>query len=435
MNQFNRIPRRLWLASPLAVIAKASAQTISVHRRDHVLGTSLELQVLGSRGDLALEACLNEIERLRRILSTFDETSEISQWQGRGETGPASGELLELLNLYEHWRHHTGGVIDSRLRGVRDVSALGKSFILEKAIEASCVADPEATGLLLNIGGDIAVRGGAWRIAVANPAQHTENSAAMAELHLTTGAVTTSGTYERGPKHLLDPRTGQPAQGAWSATVSARDAVTANALSTALCVLDPENAMRLIESTPEAECIVVGRQGKTWRSSGFSKLESRLPLRTVAAAGWPNGRQLTITLTLRRIEGYRVRRPYVAVWAEDLAGKVVKNITVWTERRRWLPDLFDWWKKSGNAGGGASVTRATRPAGRYQILWDGLDDAGKPVPEGKYRIVVESNREHGSYAKESAVIECGANPAKAMMRETNEFEAVELNYGPGGQAA
>jgi hypothetical protein len=49
--------------------------------------------------------------------------------------------------------------------------------------------------------------------------------------------------------------------------------------------------------------------------------------------------------------------------------------------------------------------------------------------------VVESNREHGSYAKESGVIECGATPSKVMLKENGEFEAVELSYGPGGQSA
>ena len=150
---------------------------------------------------------------------------------------------------------------------------------------------------------------------------------------------------------------------------------------------------------------------------------------------WPKGQQLTITLTLKTIEGYRVRRPYVAVWAEDLSGKLVRNITVWTEKRRWLPDLFEWWKKSGSNGVGASVTRATRAPGRYQLLWDGLDDAGQPLPEGKYRIVVETNREHGSYAKESGVIECGARPATVVLKETGEFEAVTLSYGAAGLEA
>ena len=251
------------------------------------------------------------------------------------------------------------------------MNALGKSFIVERAIEAAVKSAPEARGMLLNIGGDIAVRGGGWNIGVANPKRWHENAEPLAEFELRSGAVTTSGGYERGASHLIDPRTGNTAQGALSATVSAADAVTANALSTALCVVEEEAGRRLVQSTAGAACLVVRLDGSSWQHGGFD-----CKFRRVAAAAWPKNQQVTITLTLKAIEGYRVRRPYVAVWAENMSGKVVRNITVWSEKRRWLPDLFEWWKKTGSSGGGSSVTRATRPPGRYQLLWDGRDDAG-----------------------------------------------------------
>ncbi|MBM3760405.1 MAG: DUF2271 domain-containing protein [Acidobacteria bacterium] len=262
-----------------------------------------------------------------------------------------------------------------------------------------------------------------------------ENAAPLTRVRLQAGAVSTSGGYERGASHLLDPRTGSTAQFALSATVVAPNAGSANALSTALCVMQPEEGLRLVEATQGAAAIIMSRDGRMLRSQGIPKLELPVVGRLVAATGWPGNYQIQVTLTLRAIEGYRVRRPYEAVWAEDMSGKLIRNITVWTERRRWLPDLFEWWKKSGSAGGGASVTRATRPSGRYQLLWDGLDDDGQPVGPGKYRIVVESNREHGGYAKESAVIECGTQPAKATTKENGEFAAVEIAYGPVSQSA
>jgi thiamine biosynthesis lipoprotein ApbE len=429
MKPNQQILRRSWLFSAVAAVAQAGTRQIETFRKENVLGTSLEFQVIGA-GAKAFDACLAEVERLRAILSTYDKSSALSQWQLRGETGPVPVEISELLDRYAHWQDRSGGAISSSISQKLNVNALGKSFIVERAIDAALKAAPEAGGILLNIGGDIAVRGGAWRIGVANPLRWHENAAPLDEFELRSGAVTTSGGYERGASHLIDPRTGKTASGALSATVLAADSVTANALSTALCVLDEQAGRRLVQSTERAACLVLRLDGTTWQSGGFKPA-----FKTVAAAAWPKNQQVTITLTLKAIEGYRVRRPYVAVWAEDLSGKLVRNITVWTEKRRWLPDLFEWWKKSGSAGGGSSVTRATRPPGRYQLLWDGLDDAGQPLPAGKYRIVVESNREHGSYAKESGVIECGANPSKVMLKENGEFEAVELSYGPGGQSA
>ena len=45
----------------------------------------------------------------------------------------------------------------------------------------------------------------------------------------------------------------------------------------------------------------------------------------------------------------------------------------------------------------ASISSATRNAGKYKLLWDGLDDAGKEVPSGKYTLYIEAAREHGTY--------------------------------------
>ena len=435
MNMNPTILRRSFMLAPFAMLAQGSSGGIETHRREHVLGTSFELLIDGV-GEGALAACLAEVERLRRILSTYDERSVISQWMRSGEPGTIPVELKEVLRAYAHWGVTSGGAIAAKLDGQWNVSALGKSYIVERALEAARKAAPHARGLLLNIGGDIAATGSAWRIGVCDPQRWQENAAKLTELVLADGAVATSGVYERGAGHLIDPRNGETARGAASATVVARDAVTANALSTALCVLNREQGRRLMERVPAAECLVVERDGGLWRSSGFAHLERPVAMRPIAAVAlWPKGQQLTITLTLKTIEGYRVRRPYVAVWAEDMSGQLVRNITVWTEKRRWLPDLFEWWKKSGSSGGGASVTRATRAPGRYQLLWDGLDDAGRPLPEGKYKIVVETNREHGSYAKESGVIECGARPARVLLKETGEFETVTLSYGAGGQEA
>ena len=79
---------------------------------DHVLGTSLDLVVAVADRDSA-EACdaavLEEVERLRRILSTYDPASEISRLNESREEVRVSPELMEVLGLYETWRLRTGG--------------------------------------------------------------------------------------------------------------------------------------------------------------------------------------------------------------------------------------------------------------------------------------------------------------------------------------
>jgi hypothetical protein len=59
-----------------------------------------------------------------------------------------------------------------------------------------------------------------------------------------------------------------------------------------------------------------------------------------------------------------------------------------------------------------------------------LDDGGRAVPIGSYKISVESNQQHGSYARQAAAIVCAAAPARMQLRGTQNFEAVDIQYGP-----
>ena len=77
-----------------------------------------------------------------------------------------------------------------------------------------------------------------------------------------------------------------------------------------------------------------------------------------------------------------------------------------------------------------SVTRATRPAGKYDLVWDGLDNDKKPVPPGPYVITVETNQERGTYAKQSGTITIGDSPTSITLPATANFDAVVVKYGP-----
>jgi FAD:protein FMN transferase len=79
-------------------------------------------------------------------------------------------------------------------------------------------------------------------------------------LELVDVAVVTSGDYERffekdGVRyhHIFDPRTGYPAGRCQSVTVVTPSAALADALSTAVFVLGPEEGLTLLRHFPEAE--------------------------------------------------------------------------------------------------------------------------------------------------------------------------------------
>src|ERR1022692_2386411 len=71
---------------------------------DHVIGTSLDLWITANdeaSADAAERAILDEIERLRRIFSTYDETSEISRLNRMRNPMVVSSDMIDVLKQYE----------------------------------------------------------------------------------------------------------------------------------------------------------------------------------------------------------------------------------------------------------------------------------------------------------------------------------------------
>lgn len=432
------LPRLLSAAAP-------QLQSSYEFRRDHVLGTSFDLVVAASSSAHAEKAeadALAEIARLSRLLSTYDETSEASRLNRASGAFDASPELLSVLSAYNLWRRKTGGALTSGAgfeidasnrtarrmgNGTLNIDALGKAWILESATRA---ARRSASAVLLDIGGDIVIDspdGAASNIDIADPLNPWENAHPLTRIALANGSVATSGASMRG-RHIVDPRTGLPAFGIASATVVADNAITANALSTAACVLGPRDGLRLIEETPGAECLLVTDAGNQIRSRGFARFEQPLMIRTQAASEWPAGYAVTMEVPLTA-NGWR--RPYLAVWVEDAKGRLVRNVALFASKPRYLSDLREWY--SVNAAGNSnwrSVARPTRGPGRYSFSWDGIDEWGKPAPQGTYRILVECAMEHGSYYKQSASIACGETSAAATVKRTGYFDDVAIQYGP-----
>lgn len=481
----------------LGLSARAPAGSYHFHHED-ILGTSLDLQVAATDEKLAAgaeTAVLGEIERLRKILSSYDPASEISRLNTATEPMVCPPEVLEVLSAYDQWQAKSQGAysghigelaalwsrsekagtlptpaalkpvlaslaapgwkIDPATRSVTrlssprslDVNSLAKGYIATKSAIAARKAVPGVTGLLVNIGGDIfasgrPTAGTAWEIGVADPKHSEDNAPPLTKVHLADQAVSTSAAYERGYdiggkhySHILDARTGQPAEGVSSATVTAANNAVSNALATTLCVLKPEEGLALVKSTPGAECLIVTADGRQLRSEKFAALESPTPPAGPAASasgGWPAGYQVAIAIDLKPPAGGRKpKRPFVAVWVEDAAGKRVRTVTVWGHERKYLPELKAWWREAkADQQWAATVTRATRNAGQHRIEWDGKDDQGQPLPPGTYTIVLETNREHGSYSLQKGTIVCGKIPEKGTIPAGTESGETQLTYGP-----
>jgi FAD:protein FMN transferase len=435
-NRASVMNRRCFLKLPALLPLRAFSAAVNIKEHhfqyEGVLGTSLDLIVWTPDADIAEQArqrTFEEIDRLAAILNTRDPNSEISILEQSNRTRNISTELAEVFEVYNYWERRSGGVFSIRPDGAntpRNVDALGKAYIIDKAARAGRNTSNAIDGLLLNIGGDIVAWGRSCEIGIANPAASYDNASPIATINIQNAAVATSGSYARGA-HLRDSRNGQLKTGI-AATVVAPNAVTANALATTLCLMPTDFGLRLVESMPAAEAFVV-RAGVVQRTSGFAQLESRSFVQKPITTNWRPGYQFTVTLPLT--SGRSTKRQYVAVWVEDDSGKLVRMLAMWGPKSKYYADLSTMYNLTRTKKDVLKpVTRATRPAGKYELVWDGFDDDHKPVPPGTYRIVVETNQEHGTYAKQTGTITLGDAPTSITLPPTTNFEAVTVQYGP-----
>lgn len=140
-----------------------------------------------------------------------------------------------------------------------DLGSTGKALASDLAVRTALEAG-NASGALVSLGGDLAIAGGSphggWRILLAEDSS-TPPDAGGDVATLERGAMATSSTTVRRWRtadgdelhHVIDPRTGLPADGPWrTVTVAAPTCVLANAAATAAIVLG-DAAVEWLEGT------------------------------------------------------------------------------------------------------------------------------------------------------------------------------------------
>ena len=168
-----------------------------------------------------------------------------------------------------------------RKDGMRiDLGGIAKGAVVDAA--AQCLRADGFTNFLINAGGDLRIESPTglpgWKIGLTNPVDPQGPTLGTVEVHR--GAIVTSGDYEKmveinGKRyhHIIDPRTGKPADRCISVTVVANDAITADAFSTAFFVMGPEKGLKLCESLPGIEAFFIDMNLKTYCSAGFPAKE------------------------------------------------------------------------------------------------------------------------------------------------------------------
>jgi thiamine biosynthesis lipoprotein len=154
--------------------------------------------------------------------------------------------------------------------------AIGKGYAADNAKKLLILNG--VSGGIINASGDInswgsKPSGSSWQVAITNPLNKNK---AFAMLPIK-DAVVTSGNYEkyvtfnsRRYSHIIDPRTGYPAQGIISVTVFAPKAELADALATSVFVMGVETGIDRINQLKAVECIIITDTGNIITSNNLT---------------------------------------------------------------------------------------------------------------------------------------------------------------------
>lgn len=155
------------------------------------------------------------------------------------------------------------------------LDGIAKGYIIDCA--ADFIKRHGIKHALINAGGDIRVAGGKqngtpWKVGVQNP---DKKGPYLDIVKMNDGAMATSGNYEiyfdeeKLYHHIVNPETGLSPRQNDSVTVRASSVMDADALSTAVFVLEPDAGRRFIEGIPGTACLILGRDKGRIASKGW----------------------------------------------------------------------------------------------------------------------------------------------------------------------
>ncbi|HSD67734.1 MAG TPA: FAD:protein FMN transferase [Vicinamibacteria bacterium] len=302
-----RIARRA-LFGRLLPRAKETGHWVKVHRTAMACRFEVTLPSEDARHVEAARAALDEVDAIEDALSWFRDTSEVSRVNrdaasGQVTVGPS---LFALLSLCRELHAATGGAFDPattalsrcwgflerrpRLPAAEEIAAARACSGLDKVTTDGLGRTVRfaAPGVELSFGAvgkgwtldrvaaTLRVRGVSRALVTAGGSSHRGWGGETWELALRPGgeelgllrlrdaALGTSAAgeqrFEAGGRrygHVLDPRTGWPAEGVRGASVAASEAAVADALSTAFLVGGPELAGPFCASHPGTVALLV----------------------------------------------------------------------------------------------------------------------------------------------------------------------------------
>ncbi len=296
----------------------------------HLMGNQFEISAVSENEDWASErinAGINEIKRIEKLLTTFDDSSEtnlinrnagIEAVKVSEETFSLIERSIRISNITQGAFDITYGSIDKSLwnfdttmkslpdeenakqmvrlidyrniilddknktiflkeKGMRiGFGGIGKGYAAEMAKKIMQQMGVESG--VVNASGDLTAwglqpNGEEWTIGISNP---NYSGQVFSFMKITGLAVATSGNYEKfilidGKKysHTINPRTGLPVTGIKSVTIITKNAEIADAMATPVTIMGVKAGLHMINQIKDIEAIIIDDNDKIFTSNNI----------------------------------------------------------------------------------------------------------------------------------------------------------------------
>lgn len=316
------------LLLPLFLIGQ-QRDYITVKKDLMLMGSPFQITVVTSNeelGHINIQEAAAEIERIERLISSWQPSSETSDINRNAGIRPVvvSHELFKLIERCKQISEITYGAFDISYAGMDDVwnfkgpmtqlptkelieralakvghekillntaersvylqekgmkisfAAIGKGYAVDKAKEL--LVSKQVVAGVINAGGDITTwgtkaTGEKWLIGVTHPKSKGKIYSWLPLLESSVATAEYSDSYVvingKQYAHIIDPRTGYPAEGIHSVSVFSKTAELSDALATAIVVMGRDAGLALINQLGGTEVILVDDQGILHKSTGI----------------------------------------------------------------------------------------------------------------------------------------------------------------------
>jgi len=294
------------------------------------MGNRFEISVVARDPEWAngcIEEAVNEIRRIERLLTTFNDDSQTNLINRNAGIAPVQveSEVFELIRRSKKISAITQGAFDItygsidkslwnfdremtalpdqkvakqlvglinyknvildeknstvflRKKGMRiGFGGIGKGYAAERA--KSILQKKGIKSGIVNAAGDLTTwghqpNGKPWTIGIADP---TTSGQIFSHLNITNTSVATSGNYEKfvlidGKKysHTIDPKTGWPVTGLKSVTIICSNAEIADAMATPVMIMGVKAGIDMVNQVKGLACIIVDENDRIHTSKNI----------------------------------------------------------------------------------------------------------------------------------------------------------------------